>query len=122
MNKPHSDGETSDRMGMRGDLTKGPILSTLFLFAVPTLLSNTLQSLNGTINAIWVGRLIGEGALAATANANIIMFLLSSAAFGFGMAGTVKIGQRFGQRDLGGARRTLGTALGFCFVLTLGIA
>ncbi len=89
---------------------------------MPTLLSNSLQSLNGTINAIWVGRLIGEGALAATANANIIMFLLSSAAFGFGMAGTVKIGQRFGQRDLDGARRTLGTALGFCFVLTLGIA
>jgi len=37
----------------------------------------------------------GEEALAATANANIVMFLVSSAAFGFGMAGTVKIGQPF---------------------------
>src|SRR5690606_16702279 len=43
-------------------------------------------------------------------------------AFGFGMAGTVRIGQRYGARDLDGARRTLGTAIGFCFVLTLGIA
>ncbi len=106
----------------KGDLTQGPILKTLVLFALPTLLSNSLQSLNGTINAIWVGRLIGEAALAATANANIIMFLLSSAAFGFGMAGTVRIGQRFGANDLDGARRTMGTAMGFCFLVTIAIA
>ena len=76
------------------------------------LLSNILQSLTGTINSIWVGRLIGEDALAATANANIIMFLVAGAAFGFGMAATVKIGQRFGARDIDGARRTFGTAVG----------
>ena len=108
--------------GMRGDLTQGPIFATLILFSVPTLVSNILQSLNGTVNSIWVGRLIGEEALAATANANIIMFLLSSAGFGLGMAGTVRIGQRFGARNVEGARRTLGTALGFCFLLTLAIS
>lgn len=107
---------------MKGDLTQGPILKTLVYFAIPTLLANVLQSLNGTINTIWVGRLIGEGAIAATANANIVMFLVSSAAFGFGMAGTVKIGQRFGARDIDGARRTFGTAVGFCSVLMAAIA
>ncbi len=107
---------------MRGDLTQGPILRTLIMFSVPTLFSNMLQSLSGTVNSIWVGRLIGEQALAATANANIVMFLVSSAAFGFGMAGTVKIGQRFGARDIDGARRTLGTAVGFCSMLMVGIA
>src|SRR5690606_7984736 len=76
----------------------------------------------GTINSIWVGRLIGEDALAATANANIIMFLVAGAAFGFGMAGTVLIGQRFGARDIDGARRTLGTAVGFSPVLMVAIA
>ncbi len=107
---------------MRGDLTEGPILRTLVLFSVPMLLSNILQSLSGTINSIWVGRLIGEDALAATANANIIMFLVAGAAFGFGMAGTVLIGQRFGARDIDGARRTLGTAVGFSSVLMVAIA
>ena len=106
----------------RGDLTEGPILRTLIMFSIPTLMSNALQSLSGTVNSIWVGRLIGEKALAATANANIIMFLLSSAAFGFGMAGTVKIGQRYGARDIDGARRTMGTAMGFCFFVMTGIA
>lgn len=107
---------------MRGDLTEGPILRTLIMFSIPTLMSNMLQSLSGTINSIWVGRLIGEDALAATANANIIMFLVAGAAFGFGMAGTIRIGQRFGARDIDGARRTFGTAVGFSALLMLAIA
>lgn len=107
---------------LRGDLTQGPILRTLIMFSIPMLMSNVLQSLNGTINSIWVGRLIGEEALAATANANMVMFLVSSAAFGFGMAGTVRIGQRYGSRNLDGARRTFGTAVGFCGILGLLIA
>ncbi len=107
---------------MRGDLTEGPVFRTLMLFSVPMLLSNILQSLSGTINSIWVGRLIGEDALAATANANIIMFLVAGAAFGFGMAATVQVGQRFGARDIAGARRTLGTAAGFSSALMVAIA
>ena len=74
------------------DLTSGPVLKTLVLFSLPTLASNLLQSLNGSVNSIWVGRLLGEAALAATANANIIMFLTFAAVFGFGMAATVKMG------------------------------
>lgn len=115
----HKDAQAVVR---RGDLTQGAILPTLLAFSVPTLLSSVLQSLNGTINSIWVGRLIGEEALAATANANIIMFLMSAAAFGLGMAGTVKIGQRFGMRNIDGARRTFGTAVGFSFIVMLVIS
>ena len=107
---------------MRGDLTEGPVMRTLLMFSVPALLSSILQSLSGTINSIWVGRLIGEDALAATANANIIMFLVAGAAFGFGMAGTVKIGQRYGARDIDGARKTFGTVVGFSAVLMVAIA
>lgn len=101
------------------DLISGPILKTLVLFSAPTLASNILQSLNGSINAIWVGRLLGESALAATANANVVMFLVFSAAFGFGMAATVKIGQAFGAGDLLAARRAFGSAIGFCVMISL---
>lgn len=98
--------------GPRRDLTQGPIGRTLLLFALPTLGSNILQSLNGSINAVWVGNFLGEGALAATSNANIIMFLMFGAVFGFGMAATVMVGQRFGAKDPEGARRAFGAALG----------
>ena len=102
------------------DLTKGSIGKTLLAFALPTLVSSILQSLNGTVNAIWIGRFLGESALAATSNSNMIMFLLMAFVFGFGMASTVLVGQAFGRHDIDGARRVMGTAIGsFVFVALL---
>ena len=92
------------------DLTSGPITRTLIAFMIPTLGSSILQSLNGSINAIWVGRLLGEEALAATSNAHTIMFLMLAFVFGFGMASTILIGQAVGRRDIDDARRVMGTA------------
>src|SRR3954468_5989026 len=106
----------------RGDLTQGSIGKTLLAFALPTLASSILQSLNGTINAVWVGRFIGEGALAATSNANMVMFLLTAFVFGFGMASTILIGQYWGRKDVDGARRVFGTAAGAFGLVTIGIA
>ena len=105
---------------MRGDLTQGPILKTMIAFTIPTMISNLLQTVNGTVNSIWVGRLIGESALAATANANVVMFLLFAAVFGFGMATTVRVGQHFGARSIDAARRSFGAGVGFCAMLALG--
>src|SRR6059058_5219840 len=106
----------------RGNLTEGPIAKTLLAFALPTLASSILQSLNGTINAIWVGRFLGEGALAATSNANMVMFLLTAFVFGFGMASTILIGQAWGRKDVDQARRVFGTAGGSFLLVTIVIA
>jgi putative MATE family efflux protein len=94
------------------DLTTGPVAKTLFLFALPSLGVNILQSINGSINAIWVGKFLGEEALAATSNAGMVMFLMFSTLFGFSMATTILIGQNMGRRDIEGVRRVLGTAVG----------
>src|SRR3546814_16278456 len=75
------------------DLTRGPIGRTLFVFALPILGGNVLPSLNGSVNAIWVGRFLGAEALTATANAHNIMFFLIGAVFGVGMAATTLAGQ-----------------------------
>lgn len=104
------------------DLTVGPIGRTLLMFALPTLATNILQSLNGSINAIWVGRFLGESALAATSNANNIMFLLFAAVFGFGMAATILVGQSYGRRDIDGARRAFGSAVGLVFWSSVAVA
>jgi MATE family, multidrug efflux pump len=106
----------------RGDLTQGSIGPTLLKFALPTLASSILQSLNGTVNAIWVGRFLGEGALAATSNANMVMFLLTAFVFGFGMASTILIGQSWGRKDVDGARRVFGTGAGAFLLATIAIA
>jgi putative MATE family efflux protein len=95
------------------DLTTGPIGRALLAFALPTLGSSIVQSLNASINAIWIGRLLGEEALAATANANMVWFVLIAFTFGFSMATSILVGQRWGARDQIGARRVLGTAVTF---------
>lgn len=104
----------------QADLTSGPITRTLLTFALPTLGSSILQSLNGSINAIWIGQFLGERGLAATTNANIIMFLLVAAVFGFGMAATILIGQNMGRRDIDAVRRTLGNALSLFLLISIG--
>jgi len=108
------EGEAARPAPRRGqqDFTQGPIGKTLIVFTLPMLGSTILQSLNGSINAIWVGRFLGEDALTATANGNILMFLLVTFVFGLAMAATVLIGQSMGRQDIVAARRTLGTATG----------
>ena len=113
-----SDSKRAQELGRRPagptDLTRGPVLRTLMAFSLPTLVSNVLQTLGGTINTIWVGQLLGDRALAATANANMVMFLIFAFVFGFGMAATVKVGQHFGANDYDAARRIFATGAGFC--------
>lgn len=127
---PSEDGRGPGDGGKRGraekDLTTGPITSTLLLFALPVLGSNLLQSINGSINAVWVGRLLGEQALAATSNANLVMFLVLGVVFGVGMAATILVAQAAGRHDLAEARRVVGTGttsfivLAVCFALAGG--
>jgi len=100
---------------------EGPIVRTLIIFSLPILASNVLQSLNASINAIWIGQLLGTRALTASANANSLLFLLLSAGFGLGLAATVLIGQCLGARDLVEAKRVVGTTFvffGFVSVVT----
>ena len=104
------------------DLTKGPIAGTLLKFALPILAGNVLQSLNGSINAIWVGRYLGEDALTAAANANSILFFLIGSVFGIGMAATILVGQAMGGRDLTQARRVIGTSATFFIAISIVIA
>ena len=82
-------------------------------FALPILYANVLQSLNASVNSIWVGRFLGEAALTATANANVVMFLLIGVAFGIALAATILIAQRIGANDLRGARHAVGTSATF---------
>lgn len=103
-------------------LTEGPIARTLIVFALPMLAGNVLQSLNGSVNAIWVGSFLGEAALTATSNSNTVMFLLIGSIFGVSMAATILIAQHFGARRLEEARRVVGSSASFFAVVSIAIA
>jgi putative MATE family efflux protein len=104
------------------DLTQGHVGRTLFAFALPALLVNVIQVMNGTIASIFVGKMLGEAALAATANANQIMFVVFAVAFGFSMAGTILVGQAAGRGDWMEVRRTTGASVGLFVVFGVVIA
>jgi len=106
----------------RTALIEGAIAPTLFFFTLPILASNVLQSLNGSVNSIWVGHYLGEAALTATSNANTILFFLLTLVFGVGMAATILVGQSVGARDVAQAKRVVGTSATFFVVGSLIIA
>ncbi len=91
-------------------LTEGSISRGMLQFALPILYANVLQSLNASVNSVWVGRYLGEAALTATSNANVVMFLLIGIAFGIAMAATILVGQSIGANDIRGAKRAVGTS------------
>jgi putative MATE family efflux protein len=100
-------------------LTTGSIPRTLFTFALPILMGNVLQSVNGSINAVWVGKFLGTAALTATNNANIVMFLLLGAVFGITMSSTILIAQYVGGRKPLEAKRVVGTSATFFMLLAV---
>jgi putative MATE family efflux protein len=106
----------------RRDLTKGPITRTLLIFSLPLLGGNALQSLNGTVNQIWVSHTLGETAITALGNANIVMMLMLGSIFGVGMAGNILIAQAFGGRDMALVKKVMGTATTFFVALSLAVA
>src|SRR5580658_2782788 len=100
-------------------LTEGSIPRALLLFSLPILMGNLFQSVNGSVNSIWVGKFLGEAALAATGNANVVMFLLFGVLFGFSMASTIMVGQCIGAKNIPEAKRVVGTAAVFFLALSL---
>lgn len=103
----------------RVQLTEGSIYKTVFFFSLPLLFGNILQSLNGTINSIWVGHYLGANAFAATANVNNINFLIFSLTFGIAMASSIFIGQHYGAGRYDEAKRVIGT--GFTFFMLFSV-
>lgn len=97
----------------RRSLIEGSIPRTLFHFSLPILMGNVFQTLNGSVNAVWVGKFLGEAALTAVANANLVMFMVLGGVFGLSMAATILVAQRVGARDMVQAKRVVGTSATF---------
>src|SRR5512142_1396836 len=80
------------------DLTVGSIPKHLLNFSLPMLVGNMLQSGYSIINMIWVGNIVGEGGLGATAVSFPIMFILIGIAAGVSMATAVLVAQFYGAK------------------------
>ena len=106
----------------RPSLTEGPIAKSLFFFTLPILFGNVLQSLNGSVNAMWIGHYLGEAALTAAANSNALLFFLIASVMGIGMAATILVGQSLGAKNIEQAKRVVGTSFSFFVSISIVVA
>ena len=99
-----------------------PMWKTFAAFLGPMLLSNILQSLSGTLNNVYVGQMLGVGALAAVSSFFPILFFFIAFTIGLGAGASVLIGQAWGARDTGKVKAIAGTTLSVGLVFGLLVA
>ncbi|BCP51841.1 MATE family efflux transporter [Kaistia sp. 32K] len=88
-----------------------PLWRAFLVFLGPMILSNVLQALSGTLNNIYLGQMIGVGALASVAAFFPILFLFISFTIGLGAGASVLIGQAYGAQKLETVKAVAGTVL-----------
>jgi putative MATE family efflux protein len=89
----------------------------MFMFLIPLILSNAMQSIGQLIGSIVVGRWLGVDALAAISAFFPLFFLFVSFAIGVGSGSSILIGQAFGARNEERLKAIVGTTLTFTFIL-----
>lgn len=103
----------------RQDLTQGSVTKQLMKFAVPFLLSNLLQAFYSVADMIIVGRLCGTHGITGVNIGSQINILVTGAAFGLAVGGTVLIAQYGGAKKFDEQRKTIGTLFTAYMILSV---
>ncbi len=90
------------------DMTVGNPTLVLLKFAVPLLIGNIAQQMYSTVDAIIVGKYVGDNALAAVGAANPLLNLLLCFFMGIATGAGILVAQYFGAKD----RERLSIAIG----------
>ena len=101
------------------DMTSGPILKQMVLFALPLMLGNVFQMLYNTVDSIIVGNFVSKQALAAIGSTTIIVNLLVFFFAGFSIGASVIIGQSFGARNMQRLHDAIHTTMAATFLLSI---
>jgi putative MATE family efflux protein len=89
-----------------------PVLWRSYLaFLVPMIISNMLQALSGTANNIYLGQMLGVGAMASVSAFFPVFFFLIAFMIGLGSGAAVLIGQAWGAKELDRVKAIAGTTL-----------
>ena len=80
-------------------MTEGSIAGKLVRFAVPLFIGNLFQQLYNTADALIVGNMLGNDALAAVSSTGTLVFLLVSFFAGISAGAGVAISRYYGARE-----------------------
>ncbi len=114
--------QTVKRAKMGSDLTQGPIMKGLLIFAVPIVLTNLVQQLYSMVDLIVVGQFVGNTGTVGVNTGGEIADLVSPVAMGFSTAGQIFIAQLFGAGQEQRIKKTVGTLLSFMIAVSCVLA
>ena len=93
------------------DMTVGPTFSCLLRFSIPLLIGNIAQLLYMTVDAVIVGRLIGDVALSAIGSAMPPYNLFLALFMGIGSGVTIMVSQYFGAKEYDNLGLSIGNSM-----------
>ena len=98
------------------DMTEGPILGKMLLFAFPLMLSGLLQLLFNAADIIVVGKFAGDTALAAVGSNGAMINLIVNLFIGLSIGGNVLCARYFGARREKDVVETVHTSMSLAFL------
>ncbi len=101
------------------DLTKGSPFKSLILFAIPMILSVTLQQIYNIADSSIAGQMINSDALASVSASYPITMIYLSIATGLGIGSGVVVSRYFGAKEYKETKTCIYTSLLFTFLVSL---
>ncbi len=95
------------------NLTEGSIGKGMIAFAIPLFIGNLFQQLYNTADALIVGRLLGNTALAAVSGTGSLIFLLVGFFDGIAVGSGVVISRYYGAKELDKMQRAIHNSIAF---------
>ena len=92
------------------DFTTGPIIKSMLLFTIPTLIGNIFNALYNVVDTVVVGQFVGSGAVAAVSCCFAITMVCVSVFAGFGMGSGILTAQMYGAKRKDQLTATVNTA------------
>ena len=101
------------RVHREGDMTRGPLLPQILLFALPLILSNILQLLFNAADVIVVGRFAADGvaAQAAVGSTGALINMIINLFLGLSIGANVVVARAFGAGDYKSVSDAVHTAI-----------
>ncbi len=109
--------EAQGRVGL--DLTTGPILKNLLIFAGPMVLTSLVQQLYSMVDVAVIGQYVGNVGTVGVGVGGEMADLVAPVAMGFASAGQIFISQLVGARDEDRIKKTVGTLITFMMGLSV---
>lgn len=98
------------------DMTNGPLMKKMFLYAIPIMFSGVLQLLFNAADIVVVGRFAGDNSLAAVGATSSVIHLLTNLFIGLSVGANVLVAQYYGAKDDKAVSDTIHTSMLLSFI------